>query len=397
MPMHQLHRMAFDFGSVAAAPTLAQRAWQAPLASGLAERTVVALHSGAAQNSHDAVSRRNVARRLASYLGYGFDLERTPNREGSPYLVPADALLLEEARELGVHDRDDLFGGVVPQPFVATKSIVHPLGSPDAFAPAGWSAAFTTAVRPVVLDGETAFSRKDAVASIDRMLRGGVVRLKRATGIGGRGQFVVRGVDEGRAALASLDEGELAEYGVVVEQNLSDVTTFSVGQVEVGGVRASYWGTQRTVRNHAGHEVYGGSTLHVARGGFPELLALAMPEDARRAVEQSWCFDEAAAAHYPGLMASRRNYDVAFGRDSEGGWRSGVLEQSWRIGGASAAEVLALEVLRGDPACPEVCASTVESYGIEPVPDHAFVYYDGDDGRGGRLRKFAYVEGNADA
>lgn len=397
--MAPLHRMMFDLGDAAgASPPMAGRAWHHAPAPDAPPRTVVALQGAPAQHSHDAVSRVNVARRLAAFLGYGFGVAYDgTERQRDRYFVPGDALVAQEARQLGVRGPHDLFGGVVPQAFVATKSIVHPLGSPDAVMPPGWSPGFASAVRPVVLDGETAFCRADAIASIDRMLRGGVVRLKRATGIGGRGQFVVRSVEEGRAALASVDDDELAMFGIVVEQNLRDVTTFSVGQVEVGGLRASYWGTQRTVRNHAGHEVYGGSTLHVARGDFADLLALAMPDDARRAVEQSWCFDEAAAAHYPGFMASRRNYDVAFGRDSEGGLRSGVLEQSWRIGGASAAEVLALEALRAHPQGREVCARTVESYAEEPVPDRAFVYYDGDDGRGGRLRKFACVEGDADA
>ena len=50
------------------------------------------------------------------------------------------------------------------------------------------------------------------------------------------------------------------------------------------------------------------------------------------------------------------------GRDARGELRCGVLEQSWRIGGASGAEVAALEVLmQGDVDA--VSASVVERYG----------------------------------
>ena len=42
------------------------------------------------------------------------------------------------------------------------------------------------------------------------------------------------------------------------------------------------------------------------------------------------------------FFASRRNYDVVAGLDARGQRRCGVLEQSWRVGGASPAELVAL-------------------------------------------------------
>ena len=50
------------------------------------------------------------------------------------------------------------------------------------------------------------------------------------------------------------------------------------------------------------------------------------------------------------FFASRRNYDIARGIDAQGQWRCRVLEQSWRIGGASGPEVAALQAFRADPA-----------------------------------------------
>ena len=66
----------------------------------------------------------------------------------------------------------------------------------------------------------------------------------------------------------TLDETELRTYGLVVEPNLADLTTFSVGQVCVGDLRASYCGTQKATHDNQGKLVYGGSDLLVARGGF---------------------------------------------------------------------------------------------------------------------------------
>ena len=78
--------------------------------------------------------------RLAEALGwrYGgaFDPQRRPP-PGGCYLVPDETLTCAQARHLGIRDEDDLFGGVVPHPFVASKVITHPLPGADAAAPPG--------------------------------------------------------------------------------------------------------------------------------------------------------------------------------------------------------------------------------------------------------------------
>jgi hypothetical protein len=161
---------------------------------------------------------------------------------------------------------------------------------------------------------------------------------------------------------------------------------------------ATYRGTQRLTPDNAGEAVYGGSDLLVARGGFGALAALGPPEEARRAVEQARVYDAAAADCFAGMFASRRNYDVARGLDAEGRWRSGVLEQSWRIGGASGAEVAALEAFRADPALRAVRAATVELYGpdVPPPPAHATVYFRAVDEKDGPMTKYAVAEPHGD-
>ena len=86
------------------------------------------------------------------------------------------------------------------------------------------------------------------------------------------------------------------------------------------------------------------------------------------------------------------------GRDARGELRCGVLEQSWRIGGASGAEVAALEVLmQGDVDA--VSASVVERYGQDvSVPEGARVLFQDNDRAVGPVTKYTVVKayGNAE-
>ncbi|HEX2136153.1 MAG TPA: DUF3182 family protein [Microvirga sp.] len=345
--------------------------------------------------SHERATRIEIAKRLAVLKGFEFMGEYDPRGRypGSVYVVPSDTLSFEEAEELGIRSEQDLFGGVVPHPFVATKVITHPLVEPEAHAPAGWSQGFAEGVHDVVLAGYSVFTREDARRAGARLLERGPVRIKPVRQTGGHGQIVVSGTDQMQASLGGIADAELSQHGLVLEENLADVTTYSVGQVRVADLVATYFGTQRLTPDNSGAVVYGGSDLLVVRGDFEALLRLDLPEEARVAVAQARVYDRAATAHYPGLMASRRNYDVAAGLDRQVRRRLGVLEQSWRLGGASGAEVAALEAFRADPRLGAVRASTVEVYGrSESPPTKATVYFRGTDERVGLITKYAVVE-----
>jgi len=125
-------------------------------------------------------------------------------------------------------------------------------------------------------------------------------------------------------------------------------------------MRASYCGTQKPTRDNRGERAYGGSDLLVVRGGYNELEKIPLPADLKTAIQQAQAFD-AAAREFDGMFASRRNYDVLRGRDTEGRWHCGVLEQSWPIGGASGPEVAALEAFRADPRLRVVHARSTEA------------------------------------
>lgn len=346
-------------------------------------------------SEHERSTHLAFARQLAALRGYEADGPYQPGRHGAshPYFLPSTTLTTDEAASLGIRGIDDLFGGVVPHPFVATKAISHPLVAPDAAAIAGWNPAFAPCAGDAVLPGFSVFSLEDARRAGSQLLAQGPVRVKPVRATGGRGQSVVRDAAELERSLAATDATELARHGLVLEQDLAEVRTFSVGQVQVADLGASYYGWQRLTRNNRGEEVFGGSELVVARGGLAALLQPDPGPEIRRAIGQARRYDACVASCYPGFFASRKNYDVAIGRDAAGRWRSGVLEQSWRAGGATGAELAALEVFRREPARTRVRTRCVEIFGASPEPPPgATVHFRGTDPRVGLLTKYTVVE-----
>ena len=354
---------------------------------------VVTYAAPGSTDEHERATHSAVAKTLAELKGFEFGGEYDPARRygAALYFVPSATLLVDAAQALGIRGKDDLFGGVVPASFVATKAIVHPLVAPDAQAPAGWSAAFAEEVRPAVLPGFCAFSLRDARRAGLELLREGRIRLKPAQGVGGHGQRVVKDEAELESALGSLDRAELERCGLGVELDLEEAITYSVGQVWAAGLLATYCGTQRSTRNNRGAAVFGGSDLIVVRGGYDELTALPLSAEMRIAIGQARAFDS-AAGRFAGMFASRRNYDAVRGRDSRGRQHAGVLEQSWRIGGASTAEVAALAAFAVQPRLRAVRACCTEAYGRGSPPPGASVHFDGVDRRIGPLTKYAVVE-----
>jgi hypothetical protein len=346
---------------------------------------------------HESATRHELGRRLAAIkkLDFAGEFDHGQRYDAPLYYLPGETLCRSEMRaDLGIRDEHDLFGGVVPLPFVATKVITHGLVAPHASAPAGWSHALGGQMEQVVLPGFSVFSADDARAACKRLLAKGGVRVKKASGIGGLGQWVVGSLDELDAVLAGLAFEELHRFGLVLELNLSaDVQTHSVGQVRVGSLTATYCGTQYLARNNHGAEVYGGSTLTVVRGDFDVLKRRDLAPEVRHVIAQAGAYHAFALAAFPSMFASRCNYDVVTGSDGEGRHCSGVLEQSWRAGGASGAEIAALEAFQADPALDVVTASTTEIYGEGvKVPPDAVVYFNGVDEHVGRLTKYARLE-----
>lgn len=344
---------------------------------------------------HEVETNRALARWLAQIVGleYGgsYDPQLHSNRD--LYLLPTQTLVgAATARRLGVKGPEDLWGGYVDHDFICTKAISHGLLNRYAFAPEGWSPLFSERVRSVVLDGLSVFSQDDARPAAEHLLYSGPIRIKPIHACAGRGQEVIKSIDQFDAILARPDAKALFTEGVVLEQDLTEVITHSVGQSFVGDKVLSYCGDQYLTEDAQGEQVYGGSNLLVVQGYYEDLLALELPDEVRLAIQQAQVFDSAADEAYPGFYASRRNYDIAQGLDCNGRQRSGVLEQSWRLGGASSAEVAALQSFVNDPGLRAIRVSSVEIYSDQTLPANAIEVYRGPAEHSDFLLKYVTVK-----
>jgi hypothetical protein len=216
-----------------------------------------------AVSHYEHVRNTSIARMIAALMGGHFAgayQERGSSRTPL-YFVPHRTLVGRAlAQRLGIRTPDDLYGGVVPFAFQATKAITHRLVGPRAHRPPGWSARFAEAISAAVFPGYTAFRLPEAILAGTQLLRDGPVRIKPTHAAGGKGQAVVHGPAELEAALATLDPDQVARCGVVLECHLEHVTTYSIGQVHVAGLTASYYGVQQFTPTNRGCRPTGGPT-----------------------------------------------------------------------------------------------------------------------------------------
>ncbi|HEX4547182.1 DUF3182 family protein [Pseudomonas sp.] len=359
------------------------------------KKTVVAHSVRAGAPQHEVQTNKALARWLAQILGlkFGGSYDPEKHRGRDLYWLPTQTIVgASQAQEMGIKGPHDLWGGYVGHDFICTKAISHGLRSHLAHAPQGWAPLFSERVRDVVLDGLSVFALEDARPAAEHLLYSGPIRLKPIHACAGRGQEVIHNLDAFDEVLARPDAAALFRDGVVLEQDLSEVITHSVGQSFIGDTVLSYCGDQYLTTDAHGEDVYGGSNLLVVPGDYAVLLALDLPDNVRLAIEQAQIFDRAADEAYPGFYASRRNYDIAQGLDSDGKPRSGVLEQSWRMGGASSAELAALQSFVNDPNMPAIRVSTVETYSEQSLPADAIEIYRGPAENSDFLLKYVTVK-----
>lgn len=368
-------------------PISNDKARKSPVASDLTE---LRTQCGSGACHHIRMSHEALSRRLAEHLGLVYAGNDTGNFGAGCYLVPRETLTGSSARPLS---NRHFLGGWTATALLASKAIMHPALAAPRHLPDGWPGQFGSAAREWALSGITAFDLADARVAALELLKSGPVRLKKATGEGGQGQFVVRTEAELPEALDNIAPEDFRD-GLVIEEDLAQLITLSIGQVEVPGSVISYVGRQELTDDNLGRKAYGGSRLLVIRGGFAKLLQQSLPEDVRSAISKAAAFDQLASQKLSGLLATRRNYDVAVGTTHKGIPRIGVLEQSWRIGGASGAEILALELLAERPEIRAVRVSTRERYGtsLMSIRPKDFIIFSGEDPEVGAINKTASVE-----
>ena len=176
--------------------------------------TVVVYFSrlGAPMYAHERTTLSVVAESIARIKGCRFAGVWEPRKHpaNNLFLVPDDTLMLDEARTLGIHSPQQLYGAVAPRPFVKTKAITHRLVSAGAARPYGWSSTFADSVQSAVLPGYTAFSHREARIAAKRLLPLRPIRVKEPLGDGGHGQTLVKEIIELDDLLERFSSEELA-------------------------------------------------------------------------------------------------------------------------------------------------------------------------------------------
>lgn len=280
------------------------------------------------------------------------------------YYLPLHTLSLDQARQLGIDKASQLYGGVVPYDFLAHKAVAHPLLQDDMDRPPGWSNELGLSLRHTVLPGYSVFSKDDALRTMSLLDEAGQtgIRAKLATGNAGKGQKVIYSRQELEELLNLPSWQSQLEHGLVLEENLLNGETFSIGQTQVGEHLFSYIGQQHQTTNLQQESVYGGTSLLLVRGGFQQLLRLSGMKRIEHLLEMTMSYENNISQAFPQLYASRRNYDVIVGKNARGHYKTGVLEHSWRFGGASIAEILAIRTLQLHPELQHTHAWTRERY-----------------------------------
>ncbi|GCE51167.1 uncharacterized protein DUF3182 [Thermosporothrix hazakensis] len=341
--------------------------------------------------SHHHVIKRNesyIQRLVEAYQWtYGGEYQGEHTAAEPPFFFPHDILLmsLKTAADMGIRSSDDFYGGLVPEPFLATKVIMHPLVSAHAQRPRGWSDQFAESRREAVPVGFAAFSKEDAREAGRLLLaEAGAVRAKDPTRASGRGQTVIRSLAELEALLARLDDEKLACNGYIFERNLLQARTLCVGMSRINGDIISYYGKQRQIEDKETQEVeYGGTDLVAVRGEYEELARL-LPFDEylQQAIKQVAAFHRALSL-YEEIVVSRMNVDVVQGYDEKSGqWFSILTDPSFRAGGAP--DLVALAELRKHQHVRKVVVSGYNTYyqeNEEPpvIPTGATIHFHGKD------------------
>lgn len=319
--------------------------------------------------------------RLGSTAQHFDDADRT-------FFVPTFSLIRQSHPEL---DANQFWGGCVDQEFMTTKLATHPAWAEEDALPTGWKPQFARDLEGAALIGFSVFSYDHAARAGAFLLDKRKIRLKDPYASGGKKQSVVQNNHELEAFLRSLPESDFSR-GMVIEEDIENSSTYSVGQISLTGLTMSYLGRQYSANDRSGESVYAGSRLYVVRGDWEALRTRLRMPVAHRIIESARRYDSAAEQHF-GLVASRKNYDVLVGPVTEDGFCCGVLEQSWRVGGASPAEILALEALTADNSVSALKVVVRETYGAAPqLAADDFVVYAGEDDQGQPLHKYARIE-----
>lgn len=265
----------------------------------------------------------------------------------NPYFMPFAAVHESLAHEKGITGDGDVYGGIVKALEHADKAILHELPTTGASHPLWYSRTFAKGVGEVVLPGFTSFSVEDTMQAFASMQDMGLTaRFKDPSSTGGMGQFLVRSRNELEKAITPYKD-KIPEVGAVLEANLQNHETVTIGYVDMNGQSYSWYGRPYDVQ-HNDMTRFGGNELTVAQGDIRNLMQYATNPSDRLAISQAGrVFD---AYSLLGSTIIRATLDAVQGIGSNGEFLSGITDPSLRPSASSAAEIRAVEAFIANPS-----------------------------------------------
>ncbi len=329
----------------------------------------------ASHRDHVAERNQNIGRVIANnilHIPYGGIAE--PSRE--TYSLHGGSLTPRKAAQLAIAGANDLYGAVVTDAEQIHKSMFHPsISGKDTSSFHSADLARGLEKTEAVLPGVTAFRPEDLVDYLREMQgTGKKYRLKIPNASDGEGQHGgITTVAELRKGMQLVGTQRIGIDGIVLEEEIIDPQTISVGSVVLGGEVYSFHLRQKDEVIAEGDKkrtrYLGAENIVVSRGSLSDIsLTEGSPEEIAR--EKAATFEQLYQGHLNPTL-SRWSVDVVM-NDRQ----AGITDlTAGRVGGTDPGLVLAVRELHNDPKLKTVTADVTLDYGKQKdVPEGAWVF-----------------------
>lgn len=300
-----------------------------------------------------AIRNGNIASVFAEVVKGEYRGEFSARSEGQ-YIIPATTITFEQARDLGIQTVEDFYGVAVQSIDEVGKAILHPSVSQE--SPAFHNARFAEKVKQLVLPGATGFTREDLLTAYNsNQLLSYDLRLKLPNESDGNGQYHITSYEQLAHLLDIVGTEFIAEHGMVLEAEVKNPETVSVGFLTLGGETYAFLAHQKndivTEQDETGDTYersrYKGAYIAImqSKDGIAGLLELPnlshLEKDAIHAVSLFY----QAYREEIGPMVSRISFDYLSGTDNQGNKLGGITDITGRLGGYCGALMLAVKEL----------------------------------------------------
>ena len=303
-----------------------------------------------------------------------------------PYYFLPTPITQEQGEKHGIQSADDFYGAMVDHLQHADKGQLHEIVPEADNVPAHYSAEFARAVREVVLPGYTAYSKEDAIKAYLKLKKelpdGDKIRLKDPSASDCDRQFVLESEAHLRAILDRIFHPFPFENGLVLEQNLNDVSTTTGGKVRVNGSTYQFIGNQveTSIPNPEGgtKTVYGGGDLLITNGFLPQEMLSSNQQELTLRLGHTYDAYANLAPH-----VSRISFDMVSGLDSHGNEVQGITDPTMRVGGNDPSVIESMHHLndttRRVKAQTRLVYASSNDYPNGRLPFNGTLYLDMDD------------------